>query len=79
MIQYFYVFCFISWASLVAQMVKHLPEMQDTGIQSLGREDPLKEENGNSLQYSCLENLRDRSLVGCRLWGLTESDTTEVT
>ena len=38
------------------------------------------EGNGNPLQCSCLENLRDRgSLVGCRLWGHTESDTTEVT
>ena len=28
----------------------------------------------------CLENPRDRgSLVGCRLWGHTESDTTEAT
>ena len=32
-----------SWASLVAQMVKHLPAMQKTRIQSLGWEDPLKE------------------------------------
>ena len=68
MIQYFYVFCFISWASLVAQMVKHLPAMQDTGIQSLGRKDPLKEEDGNSLQYSCLENLTDRNLGGYSPW-----------
>ena len=37
------------------------------------------EGNGNPLQYSCLENPRDRSLVGCRLWGHTESDVTEVT
>ena len=37
------------------------------------------EGNGNLLQYSCLENPRNRSLVGCRLWGLTESDTTDVT
>ena len=36
--------------------------------------------NGNPLQCSCLENPRDRgSLVGCHLWGRTESDTTEVT
>ena len=28
--------------------------------------------NGNSLQYSCMENPRDRSLVGCHLWGRTE-------
>ena len=35
--------------------------------------------NGNLLQYSCLENPRDGSLVGCRLWGCTESDMTKVT
>ena len=35
--------------------------------------------NGNPLQYSCLENPRDGSLVGCRLWGHTELDMTEVT
>ena len=35
--------------------------------------------NGNSLQCSCLENPRDGSLVGCHLWGHTESDSTEVT
>ena len=27
------------WASLVAQMVKNLPAMQESGVQSLGRED----------------------------------------
>ena len=32
-----------SGASLVAQMVKNLPAMQETQVQSLGREDPLKE------------------------------------
>ena len=38
------------------------------------------EENGNPLQYCCLENPRDSgSLVGCRLWGRTESDMTDVT
>ena len=30
--------------SLVAQMVKHLPTMQETWVQSLGREDPLEKE-----------------------------------
>ena len=30
------------WASLMAQMVKNLPAMQDTWVQSLGREDPLE-------------------------------------
>ena len=31
-------------ASLVAQMVKHLPGMLETQVQSLGRLDPLEEE-----------------------------------
>ena len=31
----------------------------------------------NPLQYSCLENPRDR--VGCRVWGRTELDMTEAT
>ena len=30
------------WASLLAQMVKNLPAMQETWVQSLGREDPLE-------------------------------------
>ena len=32
------------WASLVAQMVKHLSAMQETQVQSLGWEDPLEKE-----------------------------------
>ena len=36
--------------------------------------------NGNPLQCSCLENPWDGGgLVDCRLWGHTESDTTEAT
>ena len=31
-------------ASQVAQMVKNLPAMQETWVQSLGREDPLEKE-----------------------------------
>ena len=31
-------------ASLVAQMVKNLPEMRETWVQSLGGEDPLEKE-----------------------------------
>ena len=33
-----------SWASLVAQMVKHLPTMWDAQVRSLGWEDPLEKE-----------------------------------
>ena len=31
-----------NWASLVAQLVKNLPEMQETPVQFLGRDDPLE-------------------------------------
>ena len=34
-------------ASLIAQTVKNLPEMQETQVQSLGWEDPLEEEMAN--------------------------------
>ena len=32
------------WTSLVAQMVKNLPAMRETWVQSLGQEDPLEKE-----------------------------------
>ena len=32
-----------SWASLVAQMVKNLPAVQETWVRSLGQKDPLEE------------------------------------
>ena len=41
-----------SWASLVAQLVKNLPAMQETWVQSLGWEDPL--EKGNVTHSSIL-------------------------
>ena len=40
------------WASLVAQLVKNLPVMQETWVQSLGWEDPL--EKGKSTHSSFL-------------------------
>ena len=41
-----------SWASLVAQLVKNLPAMQETWVLSLGREDPL--EKGKATHSSIL-------------------------
>ena len=32
------------WASLVAQLVKNLPAVQETQVRSLGWEDPLEKE-----------------------------------
>ena len=40
------------WASLVAQMVKNLPKVQETRVQSLAREDPL--EKGMAIHSSIL-------------------------
>ena len=45
--------------SLVAQMVKNPPAVQETQVQSLGWEIP-RERNGYPLQYSCLGNPMDR-------------------
>ena len=57
----------VVWTSLVAQMVKHLPVMQEVScnpglgsILGLGRYPG--EKNGNPLQYSCLENPMNRGL-----------------
>ena len=41
-----------SWVSLVAQLVKNLPAMQQTWVQSLGWEDPL--EKGKATHSSIL-------------------------
>ena len=41
-----------SWASLVAQLVKNLPAMQETWVRSLGWEDPL--EKGKATHSSIL-------------------------
>ena len=43
--------------SLVAQTVKCLPSMQETPVQSLGREDPLEKEMAT--HSSSLENPMD--------------------
>ena len=41
-----------TWVSLVAQMVKNLPAMQETWVRSLGWEDPL--EKGTATHSSIL-------------------------
>ena len=53
----------------IAQLVKNLPAMQETWVQSLGPEDPPGEGNGNPLQYSCPESHGQRSLAGYSPWG----------
>ena len=55
-----FLFFSVTRASLVVQMVKNLPAIQETYIPSLGWDASSGEGNGNPLQYSCLENSMDR-------------------
>ena len=54
-------------------MVKNLPAMQETQVQSLGWKDPLEKGNSNPLQHSCLENSMDRGAYGLQSIGLPKS------
>ena len=40
-----------SWASLVTQLTKNLPAIQETWVQSLGQEDPFLEGTSYPFQY----------------------------
>ena len=61
--------------SLMAQMVKNPPAMQETQIGSLGRKDSLGKRNGNPLQYSCLENSTDRGAWWATVHRVAKSQT----
>ena len=52
-----------SWASLVAQLVKKLPVMQETWVRSLDWEDPLEEEMGAHSSVLSWKIYGQRSLV----------------
>ena len=57
-------------ASLVAEMVKTLPAVQETCVWSLGREKSPREGKGYPLQYSCLENSMNRGAWWAQSMGL---------
>ena len=61
-------------------MVKNLPAMQETQVQSQGQERSPGGggRNGNPLQYSCLENPMDRGAWGLQSMGHKEVDTTQL-
>ena len=63
-------------APLVPQMIKNPPAMQETQDQYLGGEDFLEKGlNGNPLQYSCLENSKDRGTQWATVHGAAKSQT----
>ena len=61
----------------VAQTVKRLPTMQETRVQSLGREDLLEKEMAPQLVFLSGKSHGQRNLEGYSPWGREESDTTE--
>ena len=68
-----------SWASLVAQLVKNLPAVWETWVQSLAWEDPL--EKGMATHSSILvwriPRTNKDALLLLLFHGVTELDTTE--
>ena len=65
-------------ASLVAQRLKRLPGMQETQVRSLDRED-LEKKMATHSSILAWRVPGTEEPVGCRLWGHTESDTTDAT
>ena len=65
----------LSWASLVAQVEKNLPAMQETWVQSLGQEGPL--EKGMTTHSSTLawRIPMDRGAYQATLHGFSKSQT----
>ena len=55
-------------------MVKHLPTMRETGVQSLGQEDPLEKEMATHSSTLAWKSHGWRSLGGCSPWGRNELD-----
>ena len=59
----------------MALVVKNPPpmqEMQETGVQSPGGEDPLEEGTATLLQYSCLEPPMDRGAWRATVHGVAK-------
>ena len=59
----------------MAQRLKRLPAMWETWVRSLGWEDSPGEGNGNTRQYSCLENPMDGGAWWATIHGVAKSGT----
>ena len=55
--------------SLIAQLVKNLPAVQETQVQFLGQEDPLEKEMATHSSILAWEIPWMRSLAGYSPWG----------
>ena len=66
------------WPSLMAQMVKNLPAMQETQVWSLGQEDSLEKEMTRKWQPTPIFLPREyHGLLGYSPWSCKQSDTAE--
>ena len=63
--------------SLLAQMVKSLPAIQETLVQSLGQEDPWRRKWQPTPVFLSGKSHGQRPLAGYTPWGHKESDTTK--
>ena len=72
-----FIFFFIFWASLVAQMVKSLPTMLETWVQSLGWEDPLKKGTATHSSILAWRIPWTEEFGSCSPWDRKESEPTE--
>ena len=61
--------------SLVAQTVRHLPAMRETGVRSLGREDPLEEGMATHSSILAWKKPMDRGHWWTIVHGVTKSPT----
>ena len=59
-------------------MVKNLPTMQETPVQSLGQENPLEKGKATHTSILTWKIPRTEEPGGLHPWGLKESDTTGV-
>jgi len=64
-----------SWASLVAQMVKNPPAMQETWVQSLGWEEPLEEGKATHSSILPWRISMDRGAWRATVHGVAKSQT----
>ena len=65
-----------NWAFLVAQLIKNLPIMQDTGVQLLGWDDPLEKEMATHCSILAWKILWTEEPGRLQSVGSQESDTT---
>ena len=72
-----YTVPFTGWASLLAQMVKNLPAVQETGVRFLGWKDPCSRKWQPTPAFSPGEVHGQRSHIGYIPRGRKDSGTTE--